>query len=105
MSETSGVERLSRPVRAPGIPARPAARQRQGVRVTLLSLAAAILLLGAAIAAVFCYHAISTSASAGQSGWPAVPLAAARNLSLAVFASASGTSRPALPSPNGGMFP
>ena len=32
-------------------------------------------------------------------------LAAARNRSRAVLASASGTSRPALPSPNGGMFP
>ena len=32
-------------------------------------------------------------------------LAAARKRSRAVLASASGTRRPALPSPNGGMFP
>ena len=33
------------------------------------------------------------------------PLAAARNRSRAVLASANGISRLALPSPNGGMFP
>ena len=55
MSETNGLEALGRPVGTAG----PLACQRQGVRVALLSLAAAILLLGAAIAVVFCYHAIS----------------------------------------------
>jgi hypothetical protein len=41
----------------------------------------------------------------GQSAALAAPLAAARNRCRAVLPSASGTSRPALPRPNGGMFP
>ncbi len=59
MSETSGLGELSRPVGPPGTASGSLASQRQGVRVVLLSLSAAILLLGAAIAAVFCYHALS----------------------------------------------
>jgi hypothetical protein len=35
-------------------------RQRRGLRITLLSLAAAILLLGAAVAGVFSYHVLSS---------------------------------------------
>jgi len=70
MSETNGAEKLSRPLRAAGIAARPAACQRQSVRVALLSLAAAILLLGAAIAAVFCYRAISAGSPAAAAHLP-----------------------------------
>jgi hypothetical protein len=56
MSEPNGLEELSRPVLATGAVTWPPVRQRPGVRVALLSLAAAILLLGAAIAAIFCYR-------------------------------------------------
>jgi hypothetical protein len=35
-------------------------RQRQGLRITLLSLAAAILLLGAAVAGTFGYHMLAS---------------------------------------------
>jgi hypothetical protein len=41
-------------------------RSRRGLRVALLSLAAAILLLGATIAGMFGYHAISGGAAAAM---------------------------------------
>ena len=49
--------------------------------------------------------AIVTPAPGRQLAAAADLLAAARQRSRAVLASASGTRRPALPSPNGGMFP
>jgi hypothetical protein len=64
MSETNGLEELSRPVLAAGVATQPPVRRRQGMRVALLSIASAILLLGAAIAAVFGYRIISGGAPA-----------------------------------------
>jgi hypothetical protein len=47
-------------------------RRRRGLRIALLALAAAILLLGAAIAGVFGYHVISNGAAGQGSGKAAI---------------------------------
>jgi len=70
MSEKNGLGELSRPVWAAGSAIELPVRSRRGLRVALLSLATAILLLGAAVAAVFGYHAI-TNGSPSAAGSPA----------------------------------
>ena len=76
MSEKNGLGELSRPVWAAGSAMELTVRSRRGLRIVLLSLATAILLLGAAIAAAFGYHAIS-SGSPAAAGFPAHHLAVA----------------------------
>ena len=76
MSEKNGLGELRRPVWAAGSAMELTVRRRRGLRIVLLSLATAILLLGAVIAAAFGYHAISSGSSAAA-GSPAHHLAVA----------------------------
>lgn len=65
MSETHSLEDLRRPGTAAGSMTEQPVRKRRGLRIVLLSLAAAILLLGAAIAGVFGYQSIRPAGMPG----------------------------------------
>ena len=93
MSETYGLEELSAPGLAAGVSpaAEPSLRNRRGLRIALLSLAAAILLLGAAIAGAFGYQAIRNGS----------PAAAARHTSGPPTVRWTGPARSSLVSSRG----
>lgn len=63
MVGTRSQQDLSGPVPAAGLAAEARARPRRGLRVALLCLATAILLLGAATAAIFGYLIVSRGAA------------------------------------------
>ena len=69
MSKAFGLRDLGGPAEAAARAVTPGIRGRRGLRLALLSLAAVILLLGAAIAGVFCYqnigHGFTSGGSAG----------------------------------------
>ena len=66
MSEAYGLRDLGGSTEVAARAAKPGIRGRRGLRIALLSLAATILLLGAAIAGIFGYRAVNGGQSAGQ---------------------------------------
>jgi hypothetical protein len=64
MSEAYGLRDLGGSAEVAARAAKPGIRGRRGLRIALLSLAAAILLLGAAIAGIFGYRAMNGGQSA-----------------------------------------
>ncbi len=64
MSEAYGLRDLGESAEVTARAAKPGIRGRRGLRIALLSLAATILLLGAAIAGIFGYRAMNSGQSA-----------------------------------------
>ncbi len=76
MGKADGPAGLGGPVEVMADGTGPGIRTRRGLRVALLSHAAAILLLGAATAAAFCYHVLNggSPAAAASHEWHALSL-------------------------------
>jgi hypothetical protein len=70
MSKAYDLEELGGPAQVMAGATEAGISTRRGLRVALLSLATAILLLGAAIAAVFGYHAIRGGSPAAAAPYP-----------------------------------